>query len=257
MIHWKERNKQALEMYINGRWNNNTDPINEYLKNLSNCGVYKGYLDKYSVDKKLDYQRMKREYYDDILECIKAKEEIRHKYGKSTGSYYYKKYNYYGQDLVRCVSNNCRSIDANEKIYLPQRTISSIMDSTWSEKLWAQYLTSSDRGQNNLIVNKTKKTFLVGVGLLDWTRAGETSNYNKVGWLYIDAYTKREVRSKFIYTTVFDIEPTWLTVYNKDNFLKDCNDSPLHIDINDITNETYNYIYNITPVKKLSHCKKI
>ena len=263
-VHWKEKNKQAIKLYEEGYWDKKYNyvysegskftPVDELLKHISSCYISKEYLEIYNNSSTLNYQKIKDNYYSDILKCNRENERIRHKYGKSTDYFYYGRQGPYEEALMQCLYHpqNCRK----NKEYLPERATKARNNHMWSSAVWDPYLNDFDKERNRL----TKKTFLVGYGLQfntkdwylkDWSKLDEKTKH---AWLRIDAFTKKDIKEKRWGLTVFDTEPTWLLTYKKENFIKNCDGNELHIDIDDMPEELIKAMYNTVKGLKVSYC---
>lgn len=258
-VHWKERNKKALEIYKSGYWNSRHDPIKEYLSKISSCYISKEYLEVHNKNNSLNYKDLKNKYYTDILECNRENERIRHKHERSSDFFYYGRQGRYNEALMQCLYNrqSCRE----KKEYLPDRAILARNDYMWGRKIWDPYLQGSDAERDKLI-EKRKTTFIVGYGLgyIYHKDGTEDPPDMLAGWLLIDARTKQEILETYKgYTlTVFDSEPTELTEYKKERYLKGCDGTILHLDVDTDkqTKELSTFIYNTAQGIKTSYCQK-
>ena len=260
LITWREKNILALELYERGHWDHMYDPLDTYLSNISYCGISKGYLENYNEDEKPDYIELKSKYYKEIVECNRQRELIRHEHGRSSDFFYYGKTGHFGEQLMSCAFH--RTYCRTEKEYRPERTLESRTDYMWGRKMWDPYLSGSDEDRD-LLTGKIKKTFIVAYDLPYMMPRQETwkssngqpakliviparpsnSNTNHV-WLYASAYSREDFTEHFDRRlTVFDVKPTWLSEYDEDSFIKNCNADDLHIDIYALSKEQRNSLY--------------
>lgn len=248
-VHWKERNKQALGLYEMGYWDNKPDSIDSYLKNISKCSITKDYSSIFVRDRKKAYQLLKDRYYDEILECNREHENIVHKHGRSTKYYYYAKYGRHGQVLANCAlyPQHCE----NNKEYLPERAILLRNDFMWGPQTWNLLHSSGAIKEKALFAVLTKKSFTVSYGHVIPYYEDESLNHpiEKVAWLLVDAYTRQDVEDTLGHGfTVFDTEPTWLSEYKTEKYIRDCMGNILHLDadVHVISKELWRHIHDTT-----------
>lgn len=280
-VTWKERNKQALDLYESGYWdyldspNYLRDSITGYLLRISRCYISKEYLKNYNQEKTPDYPVLKSKYYNEILECNRENERLHHKHGKSSDMFYYGKFGVFGEQLVQCAyyPQHCKK----DKEYLPERAIKARNNYMWSRNVWDPYINGSDE-ERELLTGKKKQAFIVAFGLpylipaQEWetSRKGHpikhhfeparlSNSYTKHAWLYIYAYNRKDISDKLGRDfTVFDIEPTWLSKYNKDNFINNCDGENFKIDIYALSKDKRNslgkILYKIVNGEQLRPC---
>jgi hypothetical protein len=202
------------KQYEAGYWNQDKDPLESFIANLNRvCGFYgdpaKQYLKLHTRDRKPDYLSLKDRYYDKTLECLKKREAIRHKYGKSPPHYYV------DSGLYPCSRLDSKSCPNAQ--YRPDIAIQKQMDYLWGEKLWGPYLGTEEERNRAL----GKKTYLV---VLNDPKGGGT-------WFLIDAFSKAQIKRKYPDFVPFDDKPRWMSDSQKKSFVKNCDGTDLHWDI--------------------------
>lgn len=251
-IHWQKRNTQALELYKSGFWSNYTSPLDEYLQRLSHCYISKKQLETYGYLTLPNYSDFKNKFYDEILECNREAEKIRHKHGKSRKSFYYAKWGRYDEILKNCASNY--GLCKKNRVYLPERTIAKRNNAMWNHIRWAPFLTDGEK-QSRHLSGETKKTFIVGYGLQINIRTWhELDKKSKHIWLKIDAYSKKDITRRFRGFTIFDSEPIWLPTYKKENYIKTCDGDLAHVDLDNMPSMIYKTMYDMHNNIKTSYC---
>jgi len=252
-VHWKEKNKIAKELLEKGYWGDKADPVAYYLQNLASCSIFYTDISKYGEEGNKGYSKLREKYYNDILECNRENEIIRHSFDRSKYYFYYilssDERGNAGAEM--CGEYNCRgkrlylpnSIDRSMKygfrddairgykLYFPELTIKDKMNYRWGRKIWGEYLTGTDNDIDAL--TKSKKTYYVAIRDL-----GDFEFHkNKAVWLKLDANNRNEVNKIFNSAAIFKIEPTWLSNYEKDKFIKNCDGGELHIDISKVSDK--------------------
>lgn len=218
------RLQELEQQYASGYWNQRKDPLGSFLERAEYaCGfeghTAKRYLDLYSKHGKPDYPKLKARYADKTLACLKSREAIRHKYGRSAPQFYVDSGHY---PCARLDSKSCSNAQ-----YRPDLALQKQMDYAWGETLWGPHL-GSEEERNRAF---GKKTYLV---VLNDPKGGGT-------WFLIDAYSKAQIKRKYPDFVAYDDKPNWMTDSQKTRFVKNCDGTDLHWDIDKPTGWLLDY----------------
>jgi len=210
MLHWKEKNKEAKDLFKKGYWKDTKDPIGNYLRHIDHCGITKNYLSSYHEDKTPDYLELKKKYFKDILECNKERERIVHEYGRSPANFYF----ILGKKTRPCI--NLKACPG--KVYRPDLAFKRQSKKMWGLETWKPYLNGTEEEINRLVGNK--RPYLV---VYNDPKGGGT-------WLLIDAYSQESIKKKYPDLVSFDDKPKWMSNFQKERFVM-CNGVELRWDI--------------------------
>lgn len=235
MLHWRDYNKQARQLFKSGYWDQDPDPVTYYLDSIHDCKITEEYLSLYNKASRPDFDTLKQRYYNDIQECKRQKAELYHKHGIYVNEYYYYKKDgeYHNCELFTKCSG---------KEYLPELTIKSQMEYMWNEKRWSSYQKDAEEKKNRQAGRK--QTYLVGY---DHPEGGGV-------WFLMDAYSKNQITNKYPEFKPFDDRPKWMSRLQKESFVKDCNDKVLHWDLE---KPATGWLLEYKQGKKTRPCEKV